>query len=262
VSNQKGGVGKTTTVINLGAALCRQGRRVLLVDIDPQGNATSGLGVDKSGLGRCVYDVLLERCPLDEVIVPGGAEGLNLVPATLRLAGAEVELVSALGREKRLAGPLAQVAGRYDHVLIDCPPSLGLLTLNALAAADGVLVPIQCEFYALEGLGQLLQVVDMVRRHVNGRLQVEGVLLTMYDARLNLCDQVADEVRRHFGPLTYATVIPRNVRLAEAPSFGIPALRHDGRSRGAMAYLELAAEVLEREKAGFGTRTVGAPSGG
>lgn len=256
ITNQKGGVGKTTTAVNLGAALARRGRRVLLVDVDPQGNTTSGLGVEKQKLERCVYDAVIGSAPVETTLVPTEVEGLSLVPATLRLAGAEVELVSALARERRLLRALESVSERFDFVLVDCPPSLGLLTMNALTASHGVLVPIQCEFYALEGLGQLLQVVEMVREHLNPGLGVEGVLLTLYDSRLNLSDQVADEVRRHFGPLVYETVIPRNVKLAEAPSYGQPVTEYDAGSRGARAYLELAREVDENEEARLGKRAL------
>ncbi len=260
ITNQKGGVGKTTTAVNLGAALARRDRRVLLVDVDPQGNTTSGLGVEKSTLGACIYDAILGSKPVTSVLVGTAIQGLDLIPATLRLAGAEVELVSALARERRLAKALGPLLDSYDFILIDCPPSLGLLTMNALAAAQGVLVPIQCEFYALEGLGQLMQVVDMVREHLNPDLAVQGVLLTLYDSRLNLSEQVAEEVRRHFGSLVYRTVIPRNVKLAEAPSFGKPVIEYDSGSRGARAYLELAREVDENEEARLGKGSVRTPS--
>lgn len=256
ITNQKGGVGKTTTAVNLGAALARRGCRVLLVDVDPQGNTTSGLGIDKASLEHCIYDTVVGTVPASSVLVNTSVPGLDLVPATLRLAGAEVELVSALARERRLVRALESVAEGYDFVLIDCPPSLGLLTLNALAASHGVLVPIQCEFYALEGLGQLLQVVDMVKEHLNPGLGVEGVLLTLFDSRLNLSEQVAEEVRKHFGSLVYEAIIPRNVKLAEAPSYGQPVTEYDAGSRGARAYLELAREVEEHEKARLGKRAL------
>lgn len=260
ITNQKGGVGKTTTAVNLGAALAQRGRRVLLVDVDPQGNTTSGLGVDKGALQHCIYDALVGSMPAESVLVRTSVPGLDLLPATLRLAGAEVELVSALARERRLLRALEPLAGRYDFVLMDCPPSLGLLTMNALTAAQGVLVPIQCEFYALEGLGQLVQVVEMVREHLNPALALQGVLLTLHDARLNLSEQVAEEVRNHFGPLVYGTVIPRNVKLAEAPSFGQPVTEYDAGSKGAQAYLELAREVDQDEEARTGPRAVCTPS--
>jgi len=259
ITNQKGGVGKTTTAVNLGAALARRGRRVLLVDVDPQGNTTSGLGVEKADLQHCVYDAVLGSKKVSEVLVETSVPGLHLVPATLRLAGAEVELVSALARERRLHKALAPLVEEYDFILVDCPPSLGLLTMNALTASQGVLVPIQCEFYALEGLGQLLQVVEMVREHLNPDLAVQGVLLTLFDSRLNLSEQVAHEVRKHFGPLVYRTVIPRNVKLAEAPSFGKPVTEYDSGSRGARAYVQLAREVEEHEEARLGKRFVGTP---
>ena len=248
VTNQKGGVGKSTTTINLGAALAEAGKRVLLVDVDPQGNTTSGLGIEKARLRGCIYDVLKGELKIGEVVTSTSLPNLFVVPATLRLAGVEVELVSALSRETRLQRALWDVANRYDFVLIDCPPSLGILTMNALAAAEGVLVPIQCEFYALEGISQLHSVIDLVRSHLNPELCVRGVLLTMYDPRLNLCEQVAQEIRNHFGQRVYQTNIPRNVKLAEAPSFGKSVLEYDGRSRGAQAYRDLAVEVLHEEE--------------
>jgi chromosome partitioning protein len=229
------------------------------VDVDPQGNTTSGLGIEKADLEHCIYDAVLGTKPVSSVLVHTSVPGLDLVPATLRLAGAEVELVSALARERRLLKALTPLVDHYDFILIDCPPSLGLLTMNALTASHGVLVPIQCEFYALEGLGQLLQVVDMVREHLNPELSVQGVLLTLYDSRLNLSEQVAEEVRKHFGPLVYGTVIPRNVKLAEAPSFGQPVTEYDSGSRGARAYVDLAREVEEHEEARLGKRFVGTP---
>lgn len=248
VTNQKGGVGKSTTTINLGAALAEAGKRVLLVDVDPQGNTTSGLGIEKARLRGCIYDVLKGDLKLSEVVTATAVPGLFVAPATLRLAGVEVELVNALSRETRLQKALYDGAHRYDFVFIDCPPSLGILTMNALAAAEGVLVPIQCEFYALEGISQLHSVIELVRSHLNPDLCVRGVLLTMHDPRLNLCDQVAQEIRNHFGERVYKTAIPRNVKLAEAPSFGKSVLEYDGRSRGAQAYRELAVEVLNAEE--------------
>jgi chromosome partitioning protein len=247
IANQKGGVGKTTTAINLGAALAVAERRTLVVDIDPQGNATSGLGVEGRESLPTVYDVLVEERPVSECIVEGiHFPHLDVVPSTRDLVGAEIELVERPQRERVLRGALAEVRDRYDYILVDCPPSLGLLTLNTLTAADSVLIPIQCEFYALEGLSQLLNTVRLVQKGLNPPLEIEGVLLTMFDRRLNLSKQVADEAREYFGAKVYQTPIPRNVRLAEAPSFGQPIVLYDVASQGAQSYLALARELLRR----------------
>jgi chromosome partitioning protein len=253
ITNQKGGVGKTTTTINLGASLAIAEQRVLLVDMDPQGNTTSGLGVDKESLANTVYDVLVDGVAAESCVVSGlHFPSLDLLPAHRDLVGAEIELVNTDGRERVLAAGLEPLRSRYDYILVDCPPSLGLLTLNTLAAADAVLIPIQCEFYALEGLSQLLNTIRLVQRSLNPTLEIEGVLLTMYDRRLNLSQQVATEAREYFGPKVYQTTIPRNVRLAEAPSFGQPIATYDVDSQGAEAYLALAAELLGRNS---GSRT-------
>lgn len=247
ILNQKGGVGKSTTTINLGAALGEMGKRVLLVDLDPQGNTSSGLGVEKGELDRCVYDVLIDPdVVLEDVIVPDVCEGVDVAPATINLAGAEVELVAEMARENRLKGAIAPLRCSYDYVLIDCPPSLGLLTVNALVAADKLLIPIQCEFYALEGVTKLLDSMKRVKTYLNPSLDIFGVLLTMHDARTTLSKQVASEVRGFFDTLVFETVVPRSVKVSEAPSFGQPVTEYDTNGRGAQAYRALAKEVVQR----------------
>ena len=245
-TNQKGGVDKTTTEINLAAYLALSGTSTLVIDLDPQGNATSGLGIDRRTVDRSVYDALIDRAPMSELTVGTPIAGLDLIPSNSALSGAEVELVATPIRERRLAASLAGLNGRYDRVLVDCPPSLGLLTVNALTAADGVLIPIQTEYYALEGMSQLLNTIRLVRDGLNPRLEIEGVLLTMYDARTNLSAQVAAEVRKHLNGTVFDTVVPRSVRLAEAPSHGLPIALYDPASRGAAAYRQLAGEVGAR----------------
>lgn len=246
VANQKGGVGKTTTCVNLGACLAERGHRVLIVDADPQGNATSGLGIDRRTLRTCVYDLLINGVEGGELLVETAVADLWLLPSTIRLAGGEVELATFPRRETRLKEGLVSLVHAFDWILIDCPPSLGLLTLNALTAAELLLIPIQCEYYALEGLGQLLATITMVRSALNPRLELLGVLLTMFDPRTNLSQQVVEEVRKVFGDKVFRSIIPRSVRLSEAPSYGKPITLYEGHSRGAQAYRELAEEVLER----------------
>ena len=243
IANQKGGVGKTTTAVNLGAALAEAGFRLLVVDLDPQGNATTGLGLNPRDVTGSVYDVILGNLALEDCVEPTSLKNLFVAPATIDLAGAEIELVAQMSRELRLRRAIDAVRDHYDLVLIDCPPSLGLLTVNGLAAADDVIVPIQCEYYALEGLGQLLRNVGLVQSNLNPSLEVRGIVLTMYDARTKLADQVEAEVREYFGPKVYKTVVPRTVRLSEAPSFGQPIIVFDSTSRGAKAYRDLAKEV-------------------
>ena len=244
IVNQKGGVGKSTTAVNLGASLALMGPRVLLVDIDPQGNTTTGVGIDKRAIETDSYAVLLDRVPIADVVQPTDVENLWIVPATLALAGAEVELVNADGREHRLKDAIAATAAAYDIVLIDCPPSLGLLTVNALAAAGEIIIPVQAEFYALEGLSQLTMIVDRAREGLNPDLQILGVLITMFDGRTRLAVEVLDEVHRFFPGRVFHTQIPRNIRLSEAPSYGKPAVLFDPKSRGAQAYIQLARETI------------------
>jgi chromosome partitioning protein len=253
IANQKGGVGKTTTTINMGAAMAEEGRRVLIVDLDPQANATTGLGVssrgavgqeDQQSVDQSIYEVLSQKATIADILTPTGVDGLDLVPSSLALAGAEIELVTAFSREHQLARALEPVLGDYDIVLIDCPPALGLLTINALVVADEVLVPIQCEYYALEGLGQLMGNVELVKANLNPDLHVSTIVLVMFDARTKLSEQVADEVRAHFGERVCRQVIPRSVRLSEAPSYGQPITSFDPTCRGAVAYRQVAKEVL------------------
>jgi len=243
IVNQKGGVGKSTTAVNLGASLALLGRRVLVVDIDPQGNTTTGVGVDKRAVEHDIYNVLLQRLPIAEAMRPTEVENLTIVPATLNLAGAEVELVSVLQRENRLKIALSSVLDAYDIILIDCPPSLGLLTINALTAAQEVIIPVQAEYYALEGLSQLVAIVRRIKEGLNPDLTIRGVLITMFDGRTKLATEVLEEVHRYFPDRVFATQIPRNIRLSEAPSYGKPAILFDVRSRGAQAYLSLAREL-------------------
>ncbi len=247
-ANQKGGVGKTTTVVNLGSYLALEGARVLIVDLDPQGNATSGLGLDRNSIERSIYDAIIDGAKIRELTVPGPVPGVDVVPSAIALAGAEVELAPLKGRERKLARLLSAIVGDYDYVFIDCPPSLGLLTVNALTAADSVIIPLQCEYYALEGLTQLLATLDLIRDHLNPDLAIKGVVLTMFDARTKLSSDVAGEARRHLGDRVYDTVIPRNVRLSEAPSHGQPISRYSPESTGALAYAALAKELRARDE--------------
>lgn len=245
IANQKGGVGKTTTSVNLSACLAYLGKKVLLIDIDPQGNASSGVGVSKGDLEACIYDVLIDDEPAENVIMPTKVENLSVLPATISLAGAEIELVSTISRELRLKNSLETLKNNFDYIIIDCPPSLGLLTINALTASDSIIIPVQCEYYALEGLSQLLSTIRLVQKHLNKNLMIDGVLLTMLDARTNLGIQVIEEVKKYFQDKVYKTIIPRNVRLSEAPSHGEPIIIYDAKSRGAEVYLELAREVIK-----------------
>lgn len=247
IANQKGGVGKTTTAVNLGACLAQLSKKTLVVDDDPQGNATSGMGLKKNEIKQCIYDVLISEIPIQDVIRPTQIPGLFAVPATIKLAGAEAELVGMMARDQRLRRSIEPVRREYDYILIDCPPSLGNLTLNALAAADAVIVPIQCEYYALEGLSQLIKTLQLVQKYSNPSLSIEGVVLTMYDNRTNLSQQVAEEVKNHFDTKVYNAIIPRNIRLSEAPSYGLPITIYDEKSKGAESYVELAKEVIANE---------------
>ena len=248
VANQKGGVGKTTTSVNLSSLLAKKGKTVVLLDADPQGNATSGLGVDKN-VEKSLYDVLVNEEPVENTLQDTIEKNLKICPSNVNLAGAEVELVSQMSREHRLKEQLDQIKDKYDYIFIDCPPSLGLITLNSFTAADSVLIPVQCEYYALEGLGQLINTINLVKKHLNKSLEIEGAVLTMYDIRTNLSNQVVKEVKKYFDDKVYKTVIPRNVRLSEAPSFGMPITTYDPKSKGARSYEKLAKEFLKAEDA-------------
>ena len=258
IANQKGGVGKTTTAVNLATALAACKKRILLIDLDPQGNASTGLGVGGEGRGRNSYHVLLGDADIAEAAVPSAVPGMSVVPSDVNLSGAEIELIDMPQRERRLALQIAAVRSQYDYILIDCPPALGLLTLNALVAADAVLVPLQAEFYALEGLSHLVRTIQRVKRNLNPALEIQGIVLTMYDRRNNLCDMVARDVRAYMGAAVYDTVIPRNVRVSEAPSHGKPVLLYDFRCAGSKAYIDLAREVLRQERSGPGFPDLGA----
>lgn len=248
ISNQKGGVGKTSTCINFSAGLALKGKKVLVVDMDAQGNATTGLGISKSELNSSIYDVLINEVPVKSVIVKTDVENLYVLPSSIDLAGAEVELVSMKGREKRLSYALSKIKDDYDYLVIDCPPAIGLLTINALAVADGVLIPIQSEYYALEGLSQLVNTIKLVKKSLNPKLTIEGVLITMYDGRALISRQIAEEIKKYFGDKVFDTFIPRNIRVSEAPSYGKPVMLHDKRCRGSVAYVTFVEEYLEKLK--------------
>ena len=247
VANQKGGVGKTTTAVNLAACLAKEGRKVLLIDSDPQGNATSGLGFDKRDVKKCIYDALINEVPMADTLKHTAYENLDVIPATIQLAGAEIELVSLMNREGRLKNALERIKHDYDYVIIDCPPSLGLLIINALTAASSVMIPVQCEFYALEGITMLMNTIQLVQRNLNPALKLEGVVMTMFDSRTNLAQDVVEEVKKYFKTKMYKTIVPRNVRLSEAPSHGMPVIDYDSKSKGAQVYMELAQEVIDDE---------------
>jgi len=244
ITNQKGGVGKTTTAVNLSTSVALHRRKTLLIDIDPQGNASTGIGLDKLKIKRCIYDVLINQFPTKETILPTQLKNLDILPSTIQLAGAEIELVNYISRENKLKNAIKPIKDIYDYIIIDCPPSLGLLTLNSLTASDAVIIPIQCEYYALEGIGQLLNTISLVRENLNSSLEIEGILLTMYDSRTNLSRDVVKEVQKYFKGKIFKAVVPRNVRVSEAPSHGKPVVLYDAKSKGAIAYKKLAREVI------------------
>ncbi len=245
IFNQKGGVGKTTTNVNLSASLAKLGKRVLVIDNDPQGNSTSGLGLNKDTLEYSLYDALIDEVEVDKCIVPTAFDDLHIIPSDVQLAGAEIEMIEISNREQRLKKIVDHIKDDYDYIFIDCPPSLGLLTINSLVAVDGVLIPIQCEYYALEGVSQLMNTYQLIKKALNPNLEIEGVLLSMFDGRTNLSIQVVEEVKKYFKGKVYSTIIPKNVRLAEAPSFGVPVIEYDAKSKGAIAYMDLAEEIVE-----------------
>ena len=248
IANQKGGVGKTTTAINLSTIIAKKGKKVLMIDADPQGNASSGVGIDRDNIELSVYDILINEVEVEEVVKKTNIKNLNICPSNINLAGAEVELVSVMSREQRLKEKLDKIKADYDFIIIDCPPSLGLITLNAFTASDSVLIPVQCEYYALEGLGQLLNTINLVKKHLNKNIEIEGALLTMYDIRTNLSNQVVKEVKKYFNDKVYKNVIPRNVKLSEAPSYGMPISVYDPRSKGAKSYEKFVKEFLKKNE--------------